>query len=295
MMSKQKPESPPLWRTLLFMPGDDKRKIEKGASLNADAVIMDLEDGVAVNRKSEARQTVLEALTDKALDFGQTSRLVRINPPHQGWQAHDIAVTIQGLPDAYVLPKVETAREIQNLSHTLIERELYMGLKPEHIKLLAIIETARGVVNLREIAQADSRLVALIFGAEDLAGDIGATRSAEGWEVFYGRSKMVNHAAAFGLQAIDTPYIDMQAETEKAMRMGYTGKLLIHPKQIQPVADVFTPSDEEIARAQEIIRLHDDHQMGGTGVFRFDGKMVDMPMIRAAERIIERAKLAGKL
>lgn len=287
----------PQWRTLLFMPGDDMKKITKGASLNVDAIIMDLEDGVALNRKEEARHTVLNALTSPELNFGATSRIVRLNPPRKGMQAKDIAETIEGKPTAYMLPKVETAREIQNIAHTLIERELYMGLAPESIKLIAIIETARGVVNLREIAQADSRLVALVFGAEDLAGDIGATRTTAGWEVFYAKSAVVTHAAAFGLQAIDTPYIDidnidgLHEATQQAMQMGYTGKLLIHPKQIAPVAESFKPSDREIARAQALIDLHDKHQADGTGVFRFEGKMVDMPMIRAAERVLVRADL----
>lgn len=289
----------PIWRTLLFMPGDDMKKITKGASLETDAVIMDLEDGVAFNRKEEARKIVREALD--TLDFGRTTRLVRINPPHHGWQAQDISETIEGRPDGYVLPKVESAREVQNIAHTLIERELYMGLPPETIKLLAIIETARGVVHLREIAQADSRLVALVFGAEDLAGDIGSTRTPEGWEGFYARSKLVTHAAAFGLQAIDTPYVDIEnieglkAETQQAVQMGYTGKLIIHPKHIGPVNEVFTPSDDAIERAQMLIQLHDEHQASGTGVFRYEGKMVDMPMIRAAERILKRARQAGKI
>lgn len=291
----------PEYRTLLFMPGDDKKKIIKGASLDVDAVIMDLEDGVALNQKDVARQIVTECLKDTAINFGKTARLVRINPPRQGLQAADIAETIHGVPDGYVIPKVESAREIQNISHTLIERELYMGLAPDTIKLLAIIETARGVVNLREIAQADSRLIAIMFGAEDLAGDMGAIRSAEGWEVFYAKSKLVTTATAFGLQPIDTPYIDidniegLKADTERSMKMGYTGKLLIHPKHIAPVAEIFTPSDQEIARAQELIHLHDEQQASGTGVFRYEGKMVDMPMIRAAERVLTRARLAGKI
>ena len=298
---KRASQPTPEWRTLLFMPGDDLKKITKGAGLVVDAIIMDLEDGVALNQKETARQTVLNALTSTELDFGQTSRIVRLNPPRKGMQAKDIAETIQGKPDAYMLPKVETAREVQNIAHTLIEHELYMGLPPESIKLIAIIETARGVVNLREIAQADSRLVALVFGAEDLAGDIGAVRTTAGWEVFYAKSAVVTHAAAFGLQAIDTPYVDidniegLQEATQQAVQMGYTGKLLIHPKQIAPVAEAFTPADADIARAQEIIALHDQHQADGTGVFRFEGKMVDMPMIRAAERVLGRARLAGKI
>lgn len=281
-------------RALLFMPGDDIKKIAKGAGLGIDSIIMDLEDGVALNNKTVARKTVLQALTSHEIDFGKTERLVRVNQPRKGLQIEDVAATIQGRPDGYVLPKVESAREIQQFSHTLLERELLMGMETGTIKILAIIETAKGVVNLREIAQADKRLVALIFGAEDLAGDIGATRTREGKEVYYARSAVVIHAAAFELQAIDTPFTDLndidalKAETAEALQMGYSGKLAIHPKQIGPIVEVFTPTEAEIEAAQRLIDAHDAHQAQGMGVFAYEGRMVDMPMIRAAERILAR-------
>ncbi|MCB9435700.1 MAG: CoA ester lyase [Anaerolineales bacterium] len=284
-----------LRRALLFMPGDDLKKIIKGAGLGVDSIIMDLEDGVALNNKAAARHTVLQALTSKEIDYGATERLVRVNQPRKGMQAEDVAVTIQGRPDGYVMPKVESAREIQQFSHTLLERELLMGMEVGAIKIMAIIETAKGIVNLREIAQADKRLVALMFGAEDLAGDIGATRTREGKEVYYARSAVVIHAAAFDLQAIDTPFVDLsdldglRAETAEALQMGYTGKLAIHPKQVGPIVEVFTPTEAEVEAARRLIEAHDAHQAQGTGVFAYEGRMVDMPMIRAAERVLARA------
>ena len=167
------------------------------------------------------------------------------------------------------------------------------------IALLAIIETALGVVNLREIATSSARLQALIFGAEDLAGDMGAVRTPDAWEVFYARSAVVLHAKAFGLQAIDTPFVHLNdengliAETEQALYMGYTGKLVIHPKQVAPIQHTFTPSAEEIEKAKALIAAHTAHQAAGTGVFQLEGKMIDMPMIRAAEAVIARAHAAG--
>lgn len=288
-------------RALLFMPGDSMKKIIKGAALGVDSIIMDLEDGVALNNKEAARQTIFEALTSGEVDFGQTERLVRINPPRKGMQAQDIAATIEGRPDGYVLPKVQSSQEVHHVAHTLLERELLLGYEPGEIKLLAIIETARGVVNLREIVQANKRLIALVFGAEDLSGDIGAIRSKAGTEVFYARSAVVVHAAAYGLQSIDTPFVDLQdieglkADTLSAMEMGYTGKLAIHPNQVEPIVGVFTPDDSDIEAAQRLISAHDEHQASGTGVFAYEGKMVDMPMIRAAERVLVRAKAAGKI
>ncbi len=286
-----------LRRALLFMPGDDMKKIRKGASLDVDCIIMDLEDGVALSQKEEARYTVREALLAEDLDFGASERLVRLNPPSQ-WQADDLAVTIEGNPDGYVLPKVESAYDVQLVAAALTEYERQMGYRIGRIKLMAIIESALGVVNLKEIAQSDSRLVALMFGAEDFSSDVGATRSIEGREVFYGRSAVVVHAAAYGLQAIDTPYVDLNhidgliTDTSQAMQLGYTGKLAIHPKQIAPIVAVFMPTDDQIAFAQQLIEAHHLFQASGAGVFNYQGKMVDMPMIRAAEHVLRRAGLS---
>lgn len=289
-------------RALLFMPGDDRRKIEKGAALGVDAVIMDLEDGVALNQKPAARATVAAALRE--VDFGATERLVRINPFGSVFHEDDRAVTIIGHPDGYVLPKVEAAESLRAMDAWLSAAEREHGWPADGIALLAIVETALGVVNLREIAglaREVPRLAALIFGAEDLAGDMGALRTPDGWEGFYARSAVVLHAKAFGLQAIDTPYVQLHDETgliaatEQALSLGYTGKLAIHPKQVAPIQRTFSPSEDEIRRAQALIAAHAAQQAAGTGVFQFEGRMIDMPMIRAAETVLARARAAGLL
>lgn len=286
-------------RALLFMPGDDRRKIEKGAALGVDAIIMDLEDGVALNRKAEARASVAAALRE--VDFGRSERLVRINPVGGGLDAEDLSATALYRPEGIVLPKVENAEQVRAVSAWLLEIERAQGWPEGAIALLAIIESARGIVGLREIAASDPRLVALIFGAEDLAGDLGATRTSDGWEVFYGRSAVVLHAKAAGLQAIDSPYIDLAdvdglaTETRAAVEMGYTGKLAIHPRQVDPIQAAFTPDAAAIERAQRLIAAHDAQQAAGAGVFEFEGKMIDMPMIRAAQTILDRARAAGLL
>lgn len=285
-------------RSLLFMPGDDRRKIEKGAGLNVDAVIMDLEDGVALNRKQAAREVTVAAL--KELDFGRTERLVRINPvsdTSELWR-EDIQGTIQAHPDGYVIPKVERMSHLQKVDYYLTRTERENGWEENGIPIIAIIESARGVINLRKIVRKTKRLVALAFGAEDLAGDIGATRTPDGWEVFYAKSAVVTHAKAYGLQAIDTPFVDLTtdnsnliAETERALYMGYTGKFAIHPKQVDIIQKVFMPTDEQIEKAQTLIDAHNEHQAAGSGVFVWEGRMVDMPMIRAAESVLARAEV----
>lgn len=280
-------------RALLFMPGDDRRKIEKGVALGVDSVIMDLEDGVALNHKPAARETIRAALRE--VDFGQTERLVRVNPANSPFHLDDLEATIDGQPDGYVLPKNESTDMVRAVDVWLSAAERRRGWEVGKISLLALVETALGIVNLREIASSSSRLQALIFGAEDLAGDIGATRTPEGMEVFYARSAVVLHAKAFGLQAIDTPFVRLNdepgliAETTQALHMGYIGKLAIHPKQVAPIQQAFTPSDEEVARAQALIAAHEAHQAEGTGVFVHEGKMIDMPMIRAAQAVLSRA------
>ncbi|MBL8163960.1 MAG: CoA ester lyase [Anaerolineae bacterium] len=284
-------------RALLFMPGDDRRKIEKGAGLGADSIIMDLEDGVALTNKAAARQSILTALHE--VNFGRSERLVRLNPAASELEADDLHITLPGRPDGYVLPKVEAAWQVQEVSARIEDAEREHGWPAGAIRLLALIETAKGVVNIREISESDHRLDALIFGAEDLAGDIGATRTPEGREVFYARSAVVIHAKAHGLQAIDTVHIGLNdldglaAQTREALHMGYTGKLAIHPRQVEIIHQIFTPSPEETQQAMRLIRAHEEHQAAGSGAFELDGRMVDMPLVRAAETVLARARAAG--
>ena len=293
MNSRQRPR-----RALLFMPGDDEHKIAKGAALGADCVIMDLEDGVAPGRKEAARETVRRVLMDDVVDFDWTERLVRVNAAVTGLQEADIAATIVGRPDGYVLPKVESAMDIRRVSQLLLEKEHEHGIEPGSTRLLALIETAMGVVNLREIAGIDDmRLVALMFGAADLTTSLGARRTEGGQEVFYAKSKVVTYAAAFGLQAIDTPYfllnddVGLRAEAMAAMEMGYSGKMAIHPSQVMPIMQVFTPGEEEIDYAMRLMEAYREHERAGRGVFEFEGKMIDQPMITAAERVLSRAAI----
>lgn len=284
-------------RALLFMPGDDRRKIEKGAALGADAVILDLEDGVAFGRKQQARAVAAAALA--ALDFGRSERLVRVNPASSPLWRDDLEAALPARPDGIVLPKVESAEDVQITAAALDAAERARGWPPGRLRLLAIIETARGVVNLGAIAAGSPRLDALIFGAEDLAGDLGAVRTPAGEEVLYARSAVVLHARAAGLQAIDTPFVDLNdldglaADARRARQMGYDGKLAIHPRQLEPIQAAFTPDAAEIERARRLLAAFAAHQAAGTGVFDLDGKMVDMPMVRAAETVLARARAAG--
>lgn len=286
-------------RALLYMPGDDMHKIHKGTNLDVDCVCMDMEDGVALKQKKRARQVIVEAL--QTLDFGRSERLVRINAVGSGLEEKDIETALPAHPDGIVLPKVDSSAPIRWASAKIAAAESEFGWSSGSIGLIAIVETALGIINLAQIASADPRLQALVFGAEDFASDIGAIRTAESWEVFYARSALVTSAAAFGLQAIDMVKIDfqdlqaLQRESLQGAKMGFSGKQIIHPNQIVPVQEAFTPDDSTIKQALRITTAFKEHQSAGKGAFALDGKMIDAPIVKAAERILERARAAGKV
>jgi len=286
-------------RAVLYTPGDDLKKISKAITLGVDCVCLDLEDGVAIVRKEVARQTIAEAL--RILDFGSTERLVRINPVGSGLEEDDLITVIPSRPDGVVIPKVRDGFQINWVSEQIAAIEEQNNLPTGGIILIAIIETATGIINLREIASADSRLEALIFGAEDLVADIGAHRSQSGWEVFHSRSEVVTHAAAYGLQAIDMVYIDfqdsegLQIQATQGAHLGYDGKQVIHPNQVNSVQEAFTPNGVEITEAKSIVEAFAAHQAAGKGAFAMDGKMVDAPLVKSAQSVLERARAAGKL
>jgi len=285
-------------RALLYVPGDDRHKIEKSLTLGVDCICMDMEDGVALNRKAEARATIARALRE--LDFGRSERLARINPVGSGLEKDDIEAVLPHHPDGIVIPKIESPEQIQWASGKIEAAELANGWPVNSIRLIVDFETARGILNLKEIAS-HSRLDALIFGAEDFAASVGATRTAEAWEVFYARSAVVTAASAYGFQAIDMVTIDfrdierVRREAEYGARLGYTGKQIIHPNQVAPVQEAFTPDDEAIAHARRLVEAFDEHQAKGSGAFALDGKMIDMPLVKAAQNVLARAHTAGKV
>lgn len=280
-------------RCLLYMPGDSRRKIEKATTLDVDCICMDLEDGVAVGQKAAARETVAAALRE--LDFGRSEKLVRLNPFGSGLEAEDLAATVAGRPDGFVLPKVQRAEDLHWLDGALTAAEQERDWPAGSLAVIAIVENAWGVLNLQEICGATSRLQAIIFGGEDFAADIGAVRTPEAWELLQARSAIVLHAAAHGQQAIDIVSVDYQdaerlkQEAAVGARLGFAGKQAIHPNQVGPIQASFTPSREAIAHAQRVVEAYEAHAEAGLGAFALDGKMVDAPIVKAARRVLERA------
>ena len=285
-------------RALLYMPGDSRPKIEKAISLGVDCICMDMEDGTAHNRKDIAREVIAKALQE--LDFGRSEKLVRINGIGTGLADADLSMTLPHHPDGVVIPKVESLADVAWVSDQIEAMELSQGWDLNSIRILAILESAKGIVNLREIAT-HPRLDALVFGAEDYAASVGAKRTRGGQEVLYARSKVVLHAAANGLQALDIVFVDfkdavsLKIEALQGVQLGFTGKQIIHPNQVAPVNEAFSPTNAEIDYAQRLLAAFEAAEAEGAGVIAFEGKMIDMPLVISARQVIERAKAAGKI
>jgi citrate lyase beta subunit len=285
-------------RALLYMPGDDWKKITRAITLGVDSICMDMEDGVAANRKAEARLTIARALQE--LDFGASEKLARINSVGSGFEKEDIQAVLPHRPDGIVIPKLEEPRQIQWASEIIEAAELSHGWPVNSIRILVGVETAKGILNLKEIAS-HPRLEALIFGGEDYAASVGATRTNEAVELLYARESVVAACAAFGLQAIDIVAIDfkdiasLRAEAEFGARLGFSGKQVIHPAQVGPVQTAFTPDDDAIAHARRIVETFEAAQSSGAGAYALDGRMIDLPLLKGAQKVLDRARAAGKI
>jgi citrate lyase subunit beta/citryl-CoA lyase len=289
-------------RSVLFTPGDRPEMMRKAPDAGSDVVVFDLEDAVAPDRKTEAREAVREVLADP--DFAPDCEVcVRVNPagiaaddglagvlgPASG-DAEASADDLRETLDAVMLPKAGSADDAETLADLLDERDAA-------VPILALVETAAGILAAEEIAAVPD-VDALVFGAEDLAADLGATRTAEGTEVLHAREHVVLAASAADVDAIDTVYTDIEdaaglaEETEFAVELGFDGKMAIHPAQVEPINEAFTPDPERVEWAERVLDAKEAADAEGRGVFRVDGEMVDAPLIAQAERVLEYARAA---
>lgn len=273
----------------MFTPGDRPEMMRKAPNAGTDTIVFDLEDAVAPGRKTEARDAVHELLAGESFD-PDAELCVRVNPIDAGAIA-DLDAAFDGTePDSLMLPKVEHASDVERLAALAADRGV-------NCPILALVETARGVLHADEIADAEPT-DAVLFGAEDLAADLGATRTDEGTEVLYARERVVVAASAAGIDAIDTVFTafddpdGLAEEAAFAVELGYDGKMAIHPSQVGPINDAFTPSDEEIEWARRVLDAREEAAADDRGVFEVDGEMIDAPLIARAERIVERANAA---
>lgn len=272
-----------LRRTLLFVPGDRPDRIAKAAGLGADIITIDLEDAVPPERKPVARDATRQALRE--IDFGVRERVVRINAITTLDGISDLLALkyFERLPDAVMLPKVESPGEVQVAGGILSQ------IGPE-IGIIAVLESAHGIQWAREIATASPRMTALLFGGVDFSASVGCQME---WEPLLGaRQQTVLAAAAARIDAIDVPFLNLEdlasleAEARRAARLGFAGKAVIHPKQIESVNRAFSPTQAEIAWARRVLEAA---EQAGTGAIRLDGKMIDLAVVKRAQRIAAQA------
>lgn len=284
-----------LRRSIHFVPGGNEKMLNKALGLAADSLILDLEDSVTPDRKVAAREEVCEWL-DHA-DFKKQEKLVRINPMDSEWGREDLEAVLQHKPDGIVLPKVLDLKAVHAVDQLIINQENIAGADYSDIKLLLIgTELAAAVFHLNEMAN-HSRVGGLTWGAEDLSVSLGARakRDEEGnyLEVFsFVRSMCLLAAVAAEVQAIDSVYVDikntkgLERECKTAADMGFTGKLTIHPDQIDIVNAAFTPTAEEIESARALVAAFEAHAAEGKMAFKHDGQMVDVPHLKRAQQIL---------
>ena len=291
-----------MMRSLLFLPGDSEHKMLKAAGSGADALILDLEYSVAQSRKAEARQTVASFLRSADRNAGTPWLIVRINALDTGMSDEDLAAVVEVAPDAILLPKAGSGADIQDLSARIAVHEAEAGLEDGQIKNHALMtETAGGMLSAGSFAAKSERLAALAWGAEDLAADIGASSNKDETgsytDVFrMARTLTILAAANARVDAIDTVFTDfrdldgLDGECRAAVRDGFSGKMAIHPDQVAVINKAFTPPPEDVERAVRILALF---AAAGpeAGVLSLDGKMIDRPHLRQAERIAHRAGL----
>jgi citrate lyase subunit beta / citryl-CoA lyase len=287
-------------RSLLFVPGDSPRKLAKGLESGADALILDLEDSVASDRKAEARATALAFLNEAHSAARRPRLLVRVNGLDTGLIDADLDAVVAGRPDAILLPKAEGGPSVIHLDAKLAAREAIAGLPDGAIRIMAIAtETAAALFVAGTYAGASLRLAGLTWGAEDLSADLGAETNRDADGRFTGpfrlaRSLCIAAAAAAKVAALDTVFVDfrnaqgLRREAEEARRDGFTGKLAIHPGQVAAINEVFTPSPAEIAKAEAVVAAF--AAVPGVGVVGIDGVMYDRPHLERAKRMLARAK-----
>jgi len=281
-----------VFRSLMFVPGSSPKMIAKAAGLPADVIVFDLEDAVALPEKAAARKLVRDAL--ELTRAGGSSVFVRINALSTGLTWADLDAIACDQLDGVLMPKADTSDEVSELDTMLSRLEKERNIKPNSIAVIPLIETAKGLVNAYHIAAARRRNVAVGFGAGDFMRDLGLNASfmtPEQSELLYTRSRIVVSARAAGLQAIDTVYFGqlkdlagLEKEAMMALRLGFKGKALIHPSQIEVANRVFSPTEEDVRYATALVAAFDEAERKGLGAVTFEGRMIDvMSRVQAKE------------
>ncbi len=293
-----------LLRSWMFVPGDRQKMIDKAVALPVDAILLDIEDGVAPAAKETARKQIAESLDRIAVEkkenpsYRTPARYVRINAVGHERMNADVEYVIRPALEGLAVPKVETPDQVNVVEKILDEREPKMGMVRGSVRLLLALESPRGLFNAYAIATSSPRVIGLMFGAEDFSRELSLPlrREGEAVDLIYARSAMVTAAAAAHVQAVDgvwPNFQDMEGLKKFALqsrRLGFSGMSLIHPAQIDEVNAAFTPTSEEVDYCRRVVQAFDDARARGEGAIAFGGQLLDMPIVDRARQTIALAE-----
>ena len=284
----------PLFRSLLFAPGNHPRKVEKSLGLEADVVILDLEDAVAIAEKEATRRVVADALVNRPR---RARGYVRVNPVDTRYCWGDLQAVVRPGVDGIVLPKLESASDLRTVDWVVSQLERERGMEPGAFDVLPIIETGKGVASIASICGARTRMRRLSFGAGDYTLDMGLRWTEGERELDQARSAIALASRAAGLEPpIDTVFIhigeldSLRRSAELARDFGFQGKLCIHPEQVGPVNDAFSPTGEEVAEAHRHLEAFRAAEARGSASIQVDGYFIDYPIVEKARRVIDLAQ-----
>ena len=294
-----------LMRSWMFVPGDRQRMIDKSLALSVDAIMMDIEDGVAPAEKDNARRQIAASLDQVATRIHAEgnavrtpARYVRINAVgHERMHADLSAVVRPGL-EGLVLPKVETPDQVRIVEQILDRSEPEVGITAGTVRLLVAIESPRGLFNALAIASSSPRVIGLIFGAEDFSRELSLPlkREGEARDLLYARSALVIAAAAAHVQAVDGVWTDLKDPdglrrfAQQSRRIGFSGMSLIHPSQVDDVNAAFTPTDEELEHCRRVLHAFEEARSRGEGAVAFGGQLLDYPIVERARQTLALAE-----
>jgi citrate lyase subunit beta/citryl-CoA lyase len=284
---------------LFFVPGGEPRKLEKCRGVQADTVMLDLEDSVSLHDKARARDLVAGALREGGFVGPEVG--VRINPPGTPFFEDDLDAVVRAGADAIMLPKSQSAGVIAAVAERIDALERQRSAETDrYVHLLALIETAVGVVHAQSVVEATTRLSAICFGHADFSRDMGirAADSSQG-VILHARCRLAITAKAAGVTPIDTVFVDVRDEAafrrdaELGMGLGFEGKLCIHPAQVVIANEVYTPTSEQLDYARRVVEAAENAEAEGKGVFTVDGKMVDAPLVEVQQQLLDKARCIG--
>lgn len=287
-----------LRRTMMFVPGNNPGMMADAHIYGPDSIMLDLEDSVSMMEKDTARLLVYNAL--RTIDYGDTEMVVRINPLNTPYGKKDIEAVVKAGVHVVRMPKTETADEVREVEAEIEKVEREIGAEGR-TRIMAAIESALGVVNAYDIAISSPRMMGIALGAEDYCANLKTQRWKEGDELRLARETIVVAARAAGIDALDTVFSNLndmetfRREVEYIKTLGFDGKSIINPRQIEVVNEVFTPTEKDIEKAKAIVAAIKEAEKKGLGVIALNGKMIDRPVVIRAERTITLAKAAGLL